>query len=166
MVEPTAADVQSWTKLDALKNAAADDAARIVAVAKSSFLKITGQSWTAILPQDEPLVQQAVKGMAELTSYQDSPEYIETLADFDLIQSFSAGPYSETRRSPGDAMKARLLVAWPWLSDMLWNLLTPEKYDYWTAFFSDKPTPAFDVQEMNWGDHYLGEFFDGHVWGA
>jgi hypothetical protein len=163
MQAPTATDVQGWTELDLLKNADAAKASRIVAVAEALFLRITGQTWDSIATADEPLVQQAVKGLSELTAYQDSPEYLETLSDFDLISSFSAGPYSESRRSPEDARKARMLVAWPWLSDLLWNLLTPDQYNYWTEFFLDTPPPAFEVTEVNWG----ADFYDlGYYWGA
>jgi hypothetical protein len=124
-----------------------------------------GLAFDQVPADDEPLVQQAVKGLAELTAYQDSPEYLETLADFDLIQNFSAGPYSESRRSPREAMEARMLVAWPWLSNMLWGLMTPDKFDFWTAFFDPKRTaPAFAVQEVDWsGDFWIDR---DYLWGA
>lgn len=151
MIPPTAAEVQGWTTLDALKNADALTADRVVARANASFVRMTGQTWPGLPVALEPLAQQAAQGLAELTILQSSAENLETLADFDLIQSFSAGPYSETRRSPADAMKARMLVAWPWLNELLWGLLTDDKYDYWIAFFSGLNAPATAVTEMDWG---------------
>jgi hypothetical protein len=102
--------------------------------------------------------------MSQQLAMQATPEYLETLSDFDHIQSFSAGPYSETRRSPGDAMKARMLNAWPWLSDLLWRMLTPDQYDYWISFFSGDNAPAFAVTEVDWSD--TGLLGDGYIWGA
>jgi hypothetical protein len=168
---PTATDVQGWTQLDALKSAPADRLERFVAIANATLLRITGLTWESVPPEQEPLVQQAVQGIAEMTTFQQAPETLETLSDFDLIASFNAGPYSETRRSPGEAMKARLLVAWPWLSSLLWTLLTPDQYDYWRAFFSNVPAPAFDVQEVDWsaGQDLLGGSYQadpGYFFGA
>jgi hypothetical protein len=150
VIAPTAAEVKAASEVDAITTATPAKLDRLVAIANSSFQKITGLKFADVDPDDEPIVTQAVTGLAEMTSYQTSPEYIETLADFDLIQSFNAGPYSETRRSAEDARKARLLVAWPWLSDILWNLLTPDKYDYWVSFFSGQNAPAFNYTEVDW----------------
>jgi hypothetical protein len=151
MIAPTFEQVQEWTELEQLKSADEVKAQRLVARAGASLLQITGLAWETVPAGQEPLVQQAVQGLAEMLTYQTSAENLETLSDFDLIKSFSAGPYSETRRDAGDAMKARLLVAWPWLSDLLWGLLTPDRYDYWTAFFGGQNAPAFAVTEMDWG---------------
>lgn len=171
MIAPTAADVQGWTEQDTLKNATLTRATRLTAIAISSFKRITGVNFDTVSADDEPLVEHAITGLAEMVMAQSDPEYLETLADFDLIQSFNAGPYSETRRGAEDAMKARRLVAWPWLSDVLWNLLTPDKYDYWVSFFSGKNAPAWTTQEVDWdfGGRLWGGSLgadDGHIWGA
>lgn len=164
MIPPTAAEVVAATEVDVLKAASPAKAAEIVAVAGSIFQRITGQTWTSVTVADEPIVRRVIRGLSELTAYQDSPEYLETLSDFDLIQNFSAGPYSESRRSPEDARKARLIVAWPWLSDLLWTLLTEDRYEYWWAFFSDHNLPAFAVQEVDW--RYPNIFDIGYHFGA
>lgn len=171
MDAPTASDVQSWTTLAELKTADATTAARVVARAGAAFLRITGQTWAAIPTDLEPSVEQAVQGLAELTILQSSADNLETLADFDLIKSFSAGPYSETRRDGADAMKARMLVAWPWLNELLWGLLSPDKYDYWVSFFGGINAPAFAVTEMDWGAYQdlpqpPGYYDKPPVWGG
>lgn len=50
---------------------------------------------------------------------------IETAGDFDLIQSFSAGSYSETRR--GQGINTRALHPWPALNQLLNGLLSPDR---------------------------------------
>lgn len=150
MTAPTTADVLGWTQLDALRAADPATADRLVAVAISMLKRFTGIDFATVSDDDVPVVQYAITGLAELLTYQSSPDYMETLADFDLLQSFNAGNYSETRRDPKAAREARLLVAWPWLSDMLWGLMSPDRYDYWYGLFSTTPPPAFDVQEVDW----------------
>jgi hypothetical protein len=153
MNAPTAADIQGWTNQPDLKAADSTVAARTVARAIAMFKRFTYlNDFTQIDPEVQPLVEQAIQGLAELFTVQQSADYMETLADFDLLQSFSAGAYSETRRSPEDAQKARLLVAWPWLSELLWSLMTPDAYDYWWQIITGNAVPAFDVQEVAWGE--------------
>lgn len=165
MIAPTATDVQGWTNLTDLKDADDTVAVRTVAVAGSLFQRITGLKFTDVQVDDEPVVQMVVQGLSELVFVQQSADTLDTLSDFDLIQSFSAGPYSETRRDPDAARKARLLVAWPWLSELLWGLLTPGQYDYWMEFFSDptEHTPAFAVTEVDWSGTRLDP---AYWWGA
>lgn len=164
MQAPSATDVQGWTQLDLLASADASRADRLVAIAISTFKRYTGVDLALVSADDEPVVQHAITGLAELLAYQASPDYMETLADFDLLQSFNAGNYSETRRSPKDARDARLLVAWPWLSDLLWGLMTPEKYDYWLSMFGVMP-PAFEVTEVDWsGESYLYGSYGSPPW--
>jgi hypothetical protein len=150
MDAPTAADLLEWTKVEDLQNADPADVDRYVARANAAFVKITGLQFASVPAEDEPLVEQAVQGLAESIFYETDEDRIDTLKDFDLIQSLSAGPYSETRRSAEDAMKARMLHAWPWLSSLLWSLLTPDKYDYWISFFGGDPPPASAIQEVDW----------------
>lgn len=167
---PSVEDIQAQTELAALKTASPEKATLNVGIAASSFTKITGQELATVAAADVPLVTYAIRGLAEMVTLQSAPEYLDTLADFDLIQSFNAGPYSETRRNPADAVKARLLVAWPWLSELLWGLLTPDKYDYWIQFFSGQNAPAFEITEVDWsaGQDLLGGSYqsDDHLWGA
>lgn len=150
MDAPTATEIQDWTKLTDLKAAPIDEAERTTSRAISSFKRFTGLDFATVSADDAPEIQRAVQGLAELLTVQDSADYLETLADWDLLLSFSAGSYSETRRSAEDAYKARMLVAWPWLNSLLWGLMTPEKYDQWIIFFG-APAPAWGTQEVEWG---------------
>lgn len=158
MVAPTGTDIWALSKVDfpTLGYADAAELDPIVAIGVASLIKITGIDLSTVPTDEEPLVTQAVRGLTEQTAYQSSPDIIETLSDWDLIQSFSAGPYSETRRSPADAFKARMLNAWPWLNSLLWNLLTSDRYDYWIQFFSGQNAPAVAVQEVDWSGGYEG----------
>lgn len=160
MDAPTAAEVQEWTNLAELKAAPLPTAERIVARANALFTRITGQQFVNVVPGNEPMVQQAVQGLSESMWFDQSEEQLETLSDWHLIQSFSAGPYSETRRSADDARKARMIHPWPWLNTLLWGLLTDEQMDYWIAFFSDELQipPAFEVSEVDWSGGSFGEF--------
>ncbi|MET0604401.1 MAG: hypothetical protein ABW167_20615 [Baekduia sp.] len=164
MDAPTTTDVLARTELDLLTEASEAKLAIIVATANALFLRFTGQEWATVEEPLEPLVHRAVQGLSELTAYQQSEDYLETLSDFDLIQNFSAGPYSETRRNPAEAAKARLIVPWPWLSALLWQLLTPDKYDYWVDFFAGTVAPAFAVQEVDWAGDV--DIDSAHLWGA
>lgn len=150
MDAPSVTYVKDTTNLEALKGASVPIVEETLAQAISSFKRFTGLAFATVPTDDEPLVRRAVRGLTELHFTQDSAEYMETLADWDLIQSFTAGSYSETHRSAEDAMKARLLVAWPWLSSLLWDLMTDEKRDHFDELFGAK-VPAFGVQEVDWG---------------
>lgn len=165
---PDGADVRAWTPItvdwsDYGYDEADDDPLdQPAAMAASTFSIITGHSWATIESSLDtvsppltdtdllPVVQRIVAGLTLMQVAQSQPDYLETLADFDLIQSFSAGAYSETRRSPGDALKARMLVAWPWLSDALWSIMTPDKYDEWVERITGVPRPASAVTEVAW----------------
>lgn len=149
MVAPTAEQVQGWTKVTDFANAADADAERYVARANAAFRRITGLRFEDVDSDDVPLVEQAVQGLSESIFYDNTEDRLETLSDFDLIKSFGAGPYNETRRGPEEAMKARLLHPWPWLSSLLWQLLTEDKYDYWMEFFGGN-APASEIIEVDW----------------
>lgn len=150
MDAPTAAEVQDRTKLEELKAADAADADETVASANALLKRITGLDFATVPADLEPLVRKAVRGLAESIWFEESAEQLETLSDFHLIQSFSAGPYSETRRSADDAVKAKMIHPWPWLNSLLWQLLTDAQHDFWIEFFGGLNAPAFEVTEVDW----------------
>jgi hypothetical protein len=174
VIAPTASQVRSWSKLGFAELGFADDTSlgRLVAVAVSTLRRITGIDLAAVEVWQEPEFQMAIQGLAEQLAFQAQPDQLETLSDWDLIQSFSAGPYSETRRSAEDAFKARMLNPWPWLNRLLWGLLSPDMFDYWTAFFSGTQAPAFAVTEMDWGAYEdvdgssYSPWWDRPMWGS
>jgi hypothetical protein len=166
VVAPTAANVRGWSKIDFDALGYTDDATLQVLVdrAVANFYNTTGRPVDSSVPTElAPLVEQAIQGLTEQAAYRAQEDNLETLSDFDLISSFNAGPYSETRRSPDEMMKARMINAWPWLNRLLWDLLTPDKYDYWVFFFSGQLAPAFAITEVNWFYTYVN---DPNTWGA
>jgi hypothetical protein len=168
VVAPTVEEIQSWTKLALLKEQTPEDAARTLKRALGLLKKFTGidQAFMAqVGAEDESEIERAIQGLAELLSVQESEERLETLADWDLIQSFSAGNYSETRRSPKDAKEAHMLVPWPELNTLLWGLMTDDARDYWFAFFG-VPVPAWDVQEVDWSRGPAFFSSDPSYWGG
>jgi hypothetical protein len=151
---PSAAELRSWSKLGFGELGYADDAdlQRLIVRAGAALRRLTGRDLAVDVPDyEEPLFQQALQGLTEQLAFQTQQENLETLSDFDLIQSFSAGPYSETRRSPKEAFEARMLNAWPWLNSLLWSILSPDMLDYWEAFFGGSTPPAWSVSEVDWG---------------
>ena len=101
----------------------------------------------------EPLVSLATRVKVEALAYQNQPDQVETVSDFMVISSFSAGSYSETRRDPKDLLAAGFIDADPRLNSMLWPLMTEEKKEDWLALLSGKPAPSFEVTEVIWGPH-------------
>lgn len=114
---------------------------------------ITGQSWdpATITPEIEPMARLALVKMVEQEAYQSQPDYVETAAD-DVVASFSAGDYSETRVDPLKRAAAKLLTANPALAKLLWGLMTPDKNDYWIDFLAATNAPASEVTEIDWSE--------------
>lgn len=163
MDAPTPAEIREWSKLDFGEKGFSDDddLQRLIDIGSALLTNITGQTYAAMPTELVPMAQMAIRGFTEQLAFEQQVDYLETLSDFDLIQAFSAGPYSETRRDPGQAFKARMLNAWPWLSDLLWKMLTPKKYDYWIEFFAPQEVPAFAVTEVEWSPPPLDDFTYG-----
>src|SRR5580765_3242459 len=90
-----------------------------------------------------PLMAQAVRMRTEQIVQESQATNVENVGDFDMISSFTAGAYSETRRGLADAneMKAGMLNPWPALNRLLWLLLglapgevndaVTNMFDYW-----------------------------------
>lgn len=166
MDAPTSTTVRSWTPSTVDWDtygygiADPDPLDEQVAQASAFFYMITGLDFPDVPVALEALVRRGIYGLTLIQVLQSGEDYMETIADFDLIQSLSVGNYSETRRSPEDALKARMIVAWPWLNTLLWTLMSDDKRAWWEEYFSGKPTPAFGVTEVEWqatsADFYLG----------
>lgn len=95
------------------------------------------------------LAKQAVRMRTEQIVMQEQAAYIDTITD-DAIQSFSAGPYSETRRDPTRRGEQKALNTWGGLNELLWLLMTGERYDYWVSNLTGTHTPDFVVEEVDW----------------
>lgn len=68
-----------------------------------------------------PLIRRALRMLCEFNAGVSQMELLESVTDFDLIQSFSASNYNESRRSP---MQARAGAhPWPALDRLLGQIL-------------------------------------------
>lgn len=86
-------------------------------------------------------------------------DYQETAND-DVIASFSAGPYSETRYDPNRRGESRSLNSNPALAELLWILLLttvafPDPavdgmYDMWRSLLGGVNAPAFEITQVDW----------------
>ncbi len=175
---PVAADVRAASKLafDEYGYPASADATpgglqEIVDRAESLFWRITGQQLDAIDAKAAPLVRRVIQGMTEQMVMQGSEDVLDTQSDWDLISGFSAGPYNENHRGPGEMRAAWALNPVPWISDALWSLLTQERYEWYWHFFSGSNMPAFATSDVFWQDGLvLGQLYGasgpGYWWGA
>lgn len=164
MDQPTAADVRTWglpntpwAEWGYVEGLTPDSLERVTAAAAQQTLNVTGWgTWGAVPPQNEPLLEHAVTIMTQMFAAQSTPEYLETLSDFDLIQSFSAGSYSETRRSVDEAIKAKMLAAWPAAHAALFAAMTPDARDAYLAYLNGANVPGFETTEVLWGGSPYG----------
>jgi hypothetical protein len=142
-----------------------DKLERLVSAAGEFVMDKTGWVTFGAVPAGKAaLVENAVSILVAMYVAQSTPEYLETMADFDLIQSFSAGSYSEQRRSPEDAVKAKMLVAWPAANAAIVAAMTPDAYDDYQAWLLGVAAPAFGVTEVDWDNrddlHYDGSDYE------
>lgn len=165
---PTAAAVRassnlSWTDYGSGlgSDAGPGGLQEVVDRAESAFWNITGQTLDQIDPKFAPQVRRVIQGMTEQIAMQESSDVLDTLSDWDLISSFSAGPYSEQHRSPAEMFQARMLWPVPWISQALWGLLTPERYGFWLSFFTGVNQPAWETSDVFWEE---GQII-GSMWG-
>lgn len=164
MDRPTGADLQEWSKLDFAELEYSDDAALDMLVEQACVYveHVTGRGLSSPpvgsvggvklveMPDDlVALAQQAVRMRTEQVALQAQPDYVETAAD-DLVSSFSAGAYSETRRD-APRKDAKRMNSWAALQEILLLLCTPDRYDFWLAWMDGVHAPAFAVSEVAWG---------------
>jgi hypothetical protein len=161
MNTPTAADIRQWSKIPfgqlGFPDGTPDPLQRIVDVALGFFFEITGRRLDTTWPGnlDEHVAEYTVQRIAEILAYQAQKSYVSTLQDFQVLSGFSAGSYSETRRSLTEIKQARMVVGDPALDSMLWPLMTDEKYDFWLEWAGGNPRPAWGVTEVDWSAGYI-----------
>ncbi len=173
MSKPTSASITEQSQIDFTALGYADaNLDQLVEEALGTFSFYTGRNWVATTWEDtvvpEALAVQAVRKIAEVIAYQGSEDRAETFADFDLLVSFSAGSYNETRRSADDFLK--LGVGWIWST--LGPLMTDEARDKFlenngAALGIDPATiPAFAVSEVAWGSNPGPDSYDSPLFGT
>lgn len=163
MDRPDAASVRVMSKVnfDDLGYSDDTDLQVVVDQANAYFEWVTGRPLDTTMPSGlAPLAAQAVRMRSEQVAFQAQEDYVDTATD-DVISSFSAGTYSETRRDP---TKRILVNSWGALNDLLWMAMTPEKYDYWQELLSGVIAPSFEITEVAWSHAMLGEASDDVPW--
>lgn len=180
MVKPTPTQINDWSHVDFPSLGYPDDPSLQVLIDRSAALveSITGYTLPALPSAYDPMMQQAIQMATEVLAYQAQPDVIETAADFMLIASFSAGSYSETRRSLTEITQAKgMFTPNPLLNNLLFSLMTPDQRDFWWAWINGQNLPSFAVTEVDWAggglragpDHATGYLDPGDpyidVWG-
>ena len=168
MDTPTAADIRAypfkfdWTAAGYPPPAAPGDPDGLdvaVAWAVGYVEQVTGQHTGPGIPDPldtdtgvslVPLMQQAIGLRTIQLVSQGAKDYLGTIADFDIIQSFSAGNYSESRKDAARRGEQKEINSWPPINELLWLLMTPDRYAYWLAWITNTPVPAWQVSEVDW----------------
>jgi hypothetical protein len=165
---PTPTDIRAWSKLDLDREGYAEGEDALLSVqlerAVAYLGYVTGRTYdqaqTDQFPMAKTMLDQAVQMRTEQVILSLSDDALSSVGDIDTIASFSAGPYSETRKDTTDN-KRTALNPWPPLNDLLWLLLglmpgetndaVLDRYDYWRALLSGINAPAWQVVEVDWG---------------
>lgn len=184
---PSVDDLKTWSRVDftSLDAPYTDDDLQIRIDRACSYLTgYTGRPIDDTMPPPlVPIAQDAVQLRVEQIVFQEQPDYVETSND-NLIQSFSAGNYSETRHEPGRSRYTGLPTGLPEfnsntaLNQDIWFLCTDEMRDYWRYILQGQGAPTIATTEVDWGNYdglypysYGVGAFHGHapdtsVWGA
>lgn len=169
VITPTTSDLHSWSKVDfANLDDPVDDALLTILIARSvAYIgQVTGRDLPGMPTALETIAQETIQRRTEQLAFQYQEDAVDTGAD-ELISTFSAGSYSETKRDPQDFAGVPGMIPpvnrWPALNDLLWLLMTDDKRDEWRALLTDETVPSFEVTEVDWGNWGLDPDF---FWGA
>lgn len=166
MDDVTVEDVKGWSRLDfeGLPEPYDDDQLEVLVARASDYVAdVTGRTFSTLPANLETTAEEAIQKRTEQLAIQSQPDSVETATD-ELIQSFTAGSYSETKRSLDEQHKAQLVNPWPALHDLLWRLMTDDKRDEWMEWFG-VIRPTFETTEVDWST--MGEPWpDYTIWGA
>lgn len=81
------------------------------------------------------LVGQAIQMRTEQITFQAQHSYVDDATD-DVVSSFTVGGYSQSKNDAARRGEERQLNSWGALADILWGLMTLDRYYYWIAFLS------------------------------
>jgi hypothetical protein len=104
----------------------------------------------------EPIAQQAILLRTLQVILQSSARYIDATVLNDYVSQFSAGSYSETRRSSVEMLRRGGGVAnpqvnpWQELSDLLWLLMTDDAVYFWRQQLTGQTAPAGTFAGGDW----------------
>lgn len=173
---PTAADVRGWSKVDFSDSeigypppsgGASDSLQFVVDQAVAYVAQVTARNVDGTMPTVlVPVAQAAVLRRTEQLVQMSREDNVETAGEVDLVQSFSAGAYEETRRDTSSKQNGpSTLNPWPELERILWLLLTEtpdeiaaggnptvsDRRDYWRWILGQgSQLPAWETVEVDW----------------
>lgn len=173
MIAPTATEIHEWSQVDFDRlGFAGERLERLIASVWAWLGSATGQNlavmaddW-ALVPSGasaRPLIEMVVQRKVEVMANQLTPDQAETLADFKLISTFSAGGYSETRRNLDELRKNVLIDADPLVNEALWPLMTPDQQDIWLGWLNGVNAPAFEITHVDWSGTWWDDRFGDYV---
>jgi hypothetical protein len=157
METPTAVQMREWSLLNYDRLGYTDDPKlqRKVDQACAYVASVTGQDFAALVPrpplqeaQLASLMEQCIQLRTEQIVLQSQPDHAESAASNEVVQSFGAGLYNESRRDPN--VERKRLNTWPQLDELLTGAMTPERFAEWEALVDNEVLPWWDVQEVNW----------------
>lgn len=186
---PTVEQIEAWSRVDftAFDQPFTDADLQVrIDRSVSELQAITGRLFDDSMPP--PLVtiaQEAVQLRVEQMCYQEQEDYSSTVAD-DQIQSFTAGNYSESKRSPRDRYTGLTtglpeINTNPWLNRDIWLLCTDDMRAYWIGTLQGQAAasliPSQEITEADWGNYdglypysygvgMSRPFPDAGMWGA
>lgn len=139
MDEPTTANIREWSQVDfddigypTPEGLAVDSLARILEGSILWVQRVTGRIYADLDVNATSVddrwtnwaINQSVQMQTEYKAFVSQPDIPEGWSDFNLIQNFSAGEYSENRRSPNS--RTRRIHPWTDLADLLFDLMTDD----------------------------------------
>lgn len=149
MDTPTVATIREWTPAtvdyDALGYGDDAELQKRVDEVIPQLRRFTGWTLADVPDEDAPLFRRALWMLTYLAAAETTEDRLDTLADFDLLKSFGAGSYNETRRDPDEMFKARMLVPWAALNTLLWDLMNEDARARWDEWFAGSQVPAFSI---------------------
>jgi hypothetical protein len=96
------------------------------------------------------LMKQAIQMRTEQVTFQSQAGYLDDATD-DVTSSISVGGFSQSKRDTARKGEEKQLNSWQALSNLLWLLMTPDRFAWWTIFLSNDPEmiigPAWGVEQ-------------------
>lgn len=84
------------------------------------------------------MLMQAIQMRMEQILFQSQNSYLDDASD-DVVSSISVGGFSQTKSDSARRGEQRQLNSWQALSNVLWLLMTPDRYSFWITFLSSDP---------------------------
>lgn len=185
---PSVEEIKAWSRLDfeSLDEPFTDEDIQVRINRTTAYLEqVTGRAMNDKLPRQLiPIAQEAFQLRIEQIARQEQEDYSDTAAD-DLIASFSAGSYSETRREPRSGTQPTTglpeINPFPWLNRDIWLLCTEDMKYTWIEYLQGQAAasqiPSMETTEADWGNYdgvYPYDYGPGRwrplpdplVWGA